>query len=136
MAQRSITLRQVLRPVNVDDGTRTYQLQPGVFLATMLSVTNVSAAPGLETFDPDHYRGRRLASDVEPATKELVSTFGHGIHTCPAQRFSISAIRTVVRGMVDRHDLSVTATPPPRRRQLGGVARAERVCVMRYRVRS
>jgi cytochrome P450 len=136
MAQRSITLRQVLRPVSIDDGVRTYRLQPGVLIATMLSVTNISAAPGLDTFDPDHYQGRRLAPGVEPATKELVSTFGHGIHTCPAQRFSISAIRMVIRGLIDRYELSVTSTPEPRRRQLGGVARAEQVCGMRYRARA
>ena len=136
MAQRSITLRQVIRPVTVDDGTRTYQLEPGVFLATMLSVTNQSAAPGLDRFDPDHYEGRRLAPSVALETKELVSTFGHGIHTCPAQRFSVSAIRTVVRGLVDRYDLTVASTPEPRRRQLGGVARAEQACIMSYRSRT
>ncbi len=136
MAQRSITLRQVLRPVSLDDGLRTYQLQPGVLIATMLSVTNVSAAPGLDAFDPDHYQGRRLAPGVGPETKELVSTFGHGLHTCPAQRFSISAIREVVRELAQRYDLSITATPEPRRRQLGGVARAQQACVMEYRLRS
>jgi cytochrome P450 len=136
MAQRSITLRQVIRPVTVDDGTRTYQLEPGVFLATMLSVTNQSAAPGLDRFDPEHYEGRRLAPSVALETKELVSTFGHGVHTCPAQRFSVSAIRTVVRGLVDRYDLTVASTPEPRRRQLGGVARAEQACIMSYRSRT
>jgi cytochrome P450 len=135
MAQRSITLRQVLRPVTVDDGSCVYELQPGVLLATMLSVTNRSAAEGLGVFDPDHYQGRRLVPSIDLETKELVSTFGHGVHTCPAQRFSISAIRTVVRGFVDRYDLSIASTPEPRRRQLGGVARAERICVMTYRNR-
>lgn len=135
MAQRSITLRQVLRPVTVDDGRETYRLEPGVLVATMLSVTNPSAGPGLDSFDPDHYEGRHLAPAVAPATKELVSTFGHGSHTCPAQRFSISAIRMVVNELVRRYDLSIDVTPEPRRRQLGGVARAERVCVMAYRSR-
>ncbi len=136
MAQRSITLRQVLHPVTVDDGRRTYHLEPGVLVATMLSVTNQSAAPGLDTFDPRHYEGRRLAPSVAPATKELVSTFGHGVHTCPAQRFSISAIRMVVRALVDRYHLTITSIPEPRRRQLGGVARAQHVCMMSYRNRS
>ena len=42
-------------------------LAPGVMIATMLSATNTSAAPGLERFDPDHYEGRRLAKAVAAA---------------------------------------------------------------------
>jgi hypothetical protein len=38
--------------------------------------------------------------------RELVSTFGHGRHSCPAQRFSISAIRIALRRLLDRYDLS------------------------------
>ena len=57
LAQRSLTLRQVLQPLDFDDGARSYRLAPGVLIATMLSVTNTSAAPGLERFDPDHYEG-------------------------------------------------------------------------------
>jgi cytochrome P450 len=137
MAQRSITLRQVLRPVELDDGVRTYRVDPGVMIATMLSVTNTTAAPGLDVFDPGHYRGRRLAPSVELASKEVVSTFGHGIHTCPAQRFSISAIVIAVRALVERFDFAPRFTRArPRARQIGGVARAARPCVVRYRVRT
>jgi cytochrome P450 len=136
MAQRSITLRQVLRPVELDDGVQTYRVDPGVMIATMLSVTNTTAAPGLEVFDPGHYRGRRLAPSVELPSKEVVSTFGHGIHTCPAQRFSISAIVMAVGALVERFDFEPRFTEArPRARQIGGVARAARPCVVRYRVR-
>jgi cytochrome P450 len=136
MAQRSLTLRQVVRPVDLDDGTTTYRVDPGVMIATMLSVTNTSAAPGLDHFDPAHYRGRRLAASVAVPTKEVVSTFGHGIHTCPAQRFSISAIVTAVRSLLERFDFEPRfAQARPRARQIGGVARAARPCVVRYRVR-
>lgn len=134
LAQRSITLREVLEPVEIDDGTRTYTLGPGTFVTTMLSVTNPTAAPGLERFDPAHYVGRRLAPDVEVATKELVSTFGHGSHSCPAARFSISAIRIAIRRLLDTYDLTPEFTrPEPRRRQLGGVARSQRPVRVRYR---
>lgn len=134
LAQRSITLREVLEPVEIDDGTRTYTLGPGTFVTTMLSVTNSTAAPGLERFDPAHYVGRRLAPDVPVATKELVSTFGHGVHSCPAARFSISAIRIAVRRLLESYDLELEAKhPSPRRRQLGGVARAQRPVRVRYR---
>jgi cytochrome P450 len=136
MAQRSITLRQVLRTVELDDGVQTYRVDPGVMITTMLSVTNTTAVPGLDTFDPAHYQGRRLAPSVVLPTKELVSTFGHGIHTCPAQRFSVSAIVIAVRALLERFDFEPRFTEArPRARQIGGVARSERPCVVRYRVR-
>jgi cytochrome P450 len=137
MAQRSITLRQVLRPVELDDGNRTYTVDPGVMITTMLSVTNTTAADGLDHFDPAHYQGRRLAPSVVLPTKELVSTFGHGIHTCPAQRFSISAIVIAVRRLLAQFDFEARFTDArPRSRQIGGVARAEEPCVVAYRSRS
>ncbi len=137
LAQRSITLREVLQPIDVDDEQRTYHLGPGTMLTTMLSVTNTTAAPGLDRFDPAHYDGRRLAGDVPLATKELVSTFGHGPHACPAARFSISAIRTAVRRLVETYDFDPPFFPSPtvRRRQIGGVARAQRPYRARYHAR-
>jgi cytochrome P450 len=139
LGQRSLTLRRVLRPLAVETERGKFELAPGVMLATMLSVTNPTAAPGLDRFDPDHYQGRRLADAVASAlpARELVSTFGHGAHACPAQRFSISAIRIAVRRLVERYDLAPRFTSAaPRARQLGGVARAERPCLVRYRRRS
>ncbi len=136
MAQRSITLRQVLIPIDVASGGTTYRLEPGVLLTTMLANHNTTAAPGLERFDPDHYQGRRLAPQVAVDPKEMVSTFGHGVHSCPAARFSISAIRISVRGLLDRYELEpLFTTASPRRRQIGGVARAARPCRVRYRSR-
>jgi len=136
MAQRSITLRQVLRAVDLHDGVRTYRVDPGVMITTMLSVTNTTAAPGLDVFDLTHYQGRRLAPSVVLPTKEVVSTFGHGAHTCPAQRFSISAIVTAVRALVGRYELEpLFHEARPRARQIGGVARAARPCMVRYRAR-
>jgi cytochrome P450 len=136
MAQNSLTLRQVMQPLEVDDGVRTYRLAPGTVLATMLSVNNTTAAPGLDTFDPDHYEGRKLSKNVPLEARELVSTFGHGRHSCPAQRFSISAIRIALRRLLERYELEPAfseATPRPR--QLGAVARASKPCRVRYRVR-
>lgn len=133
MAQRSITLREVLTPIDVDDGEQTYRLGPGTFLTTMLSVNNCTAAPGLEQFDPAHYdERRRLVPEVPVATKELVSTFGHGPHSCPAARFSISAIRIAVRSLLDSYDLTLDRAPEPRRRQIGGIARAQHPVTVRY----
>jgi len=136
MAQRSITLRQVVKEVDLDDGREVYRVEPGVMITTMLSVTNTTAAPGLDRFDPDHYEGRRLSEAVALPTKEVVSTFGHGIHRCPARRFSVSAIVTAVQGVVDHFELVPRfSSAAPRLRQIGGVARAQRPCVVDYRRR-
>jgi cytochrome P450 len=136
LAQRSLTLRRVLRPLELDTGGARYRLAPGVFLATMLSVTNPTAAPGLDRFDPDHYAGRRLADSVALPARELVSSFGHGRHACPAQRFSISAIRIAIRRLLERYDLEPRFREArPRARQIGGVARAARPCLVSYSTR-
>jgi cytochrome P450 len=136
LAQRSLTLRRVMRPLDIDAGGIRYRVEPGVMLATMLSVTNASAAPGLERFDPAHYQGRRLAEHVPLAARELVSTFGHGPHSCPAQRFSISAIRIALRRLLERFELEAGfADARPLRRQLGAVARAAGRCPVAYRAR-
>jgi cytochrome P450 len=136
LAQRSLTLRRVLRPFALETETGRHRLAPGVLLATMLSVTNPTAAPGLERFDPDHYRGRRLADAAAPPARELVSTFGHGRHACPAQRFSISAIRIAVRRLLERYELApLFRSAAPRRRQIGGVARAATPCFVAYAAR-
>jgi hypothetical protein len=104
-------------------------------ITTMLPVTNTSAAPGLECFNPAHYEGRKLVTDVPPA-RELVSTFGHGRHSCPAQRFSISAICISLRWLLERFELEPRFTAArPRPRQIGGVARAADACVVTYRRR-
>jgi cytochrome P450 len=120
----------------VDAGDDAYRLSPGTLLTTMLSVTNTSAAPGLDAFDPGHYTGRKLSPDVPLPTRELVSTFGHGSHTCPAARFSISAIRTSIRLLLLEYDFTPAfRSATPRRRQIGGVARAARPCRVAYRSR-
>lgn len=135
-AQRSITMRQVLRPIDVATDAGTLHVEPGVLLTTLLSVTNTTAEPTLARFDPDHYDGRRLVvADGLPA-KELVSTFGHGSHTCPAQRFSISAIATAVLALLTRYELTPRYEHPgPLTRQIGGVARADRPTPIAYRLR-
>ena len=67
---------------------------PGATIATLLPLTNTSAAPGLDTWDPGHWNGRRLAGSSRLEAIELVTAFGHGRHTCPAQPFSLSAMTT------------------------------------------
>lgn len=136
MAQRSITLRLVLQPIDVFDGQQTYRLEPGCFLTTLLSVTNTRAAEGLDRFDPEHYQGRRLAPGVGSEARELVSTFGHGPHSCPAQRFSITAIRVALQRLFAAFELEPRfTTAEPRKGQLGAVARAAAPCLVGFRRR-
>jgi cytochrome P450 len=136
LRQRSIVLRQVLKTTELSDEKTTYRAEPGVFLATMMSVTNTTASPGLDVFDPGNYRGPRFNRAGELSAKELVTTFGHGKHSCPAQVFSVSAIRHSVGRLLDRYALVKRfRDPQPLRRQLGGVARADRPCRVEYRLR-
>ena len=98
-------MRTVLATCTVRDATTNYELQPGIVLATMVPLTNTTAAPGLDGFDPDRWDGRRLRDDGGLPARELVVTFGHGPHRCPAQRFSLSAIGRAVRVLVDAYEL-------------------------------
>jgi cytochrome P450 len=137
LGQRSIMMRTVLERCELRDGTHTYQLEPGIVLATMVPLTNTSAMPGLETFDPDRWDGRRLRDEAALPARELVTTFGHGSHRCPAQRFSLSAIARPVRRLLDAYELTPefdAVRPLPL--QIGGVARADAPCPVSYRSRS
>lgn len=60
VAQRSITMRQVLQPLDFETDAGTFHLSPGVLITTMLSVTNTTADARLATFDADHYRAAPL----------------------------------------------------------------------------
>jgi cytochrome P450 len=136
VAQRSITLRRVQSDVEIDDGRTRYRVSPGVFVTTTLAITNTGAVPELDRFDPEHYEGRRLKPIAGLAAPELVSTFGHGRHSCPAQRFSVSAIRVALTGLLARFELEPQfAHATPLRAQIGGVARAAAPCVVAYRKR-
>jgi cytochrome P450 len=136
VAQRSIMLRAVLAPVELDDGSQRYRVDPGVTVATMLPLTNTSAAPGLDAWDPERWSGRRLADEASLPAKELVTTFGHGRHACPAQRFSLTAIARTVRCLVDTYELAPRfAAVHPYAEQIGGVARAAEPCPVTYRRR-
>jgi cytochrome P450 len=136
LGQRSIMMRTVLAPCELNDGARTYQLAPGLVLATMVPLTNTSAAPGLDRFDPDRWDGRRLRDESALPARELVTTFGHGLHRCPAQRFSTSAIVRTLRSLLAAFAMEPEFTEVrPLPGQIGGVARSEQPCPVRYRRR-
>ncbi len=137
LAQRSIMARYVTVAVSLDVGSAVYEVAPGVTIATLLPLTNTSAGPDLDRWDPDHWSRRRLADPGTLAGLELVTAFGHGRHTCPAQPFSLSAMTTSVTRLLGTfwwerawHD-----HPRPVPAQIGGVARALSPCPARYRLR-
>jgi cytochrome P450 len=137
MSQRSIVLRRVVSPIELSDERHTYRLAPGTLVATMLSVTNRSAAPGLDHFDSHNYRGATFLRAGDLPARELVTTYGHAKHTCPAHRFSTSAIRHATRELFERFELTPLFNDPRSlRRQIGGVARADRPCEVAYEARA
>jgi cytochrome P450 len=129
LGQRSIMLREVLRPITFDAGDRVYEIDAGVQLATMLPLTNL--ADGRDAFDLERASRDRASNDP------TITTFGHGSHRCPAQRFSLQTITRAVNRL--RADFALTprfdrVDAPPM--QIGGVGRAALPCPLAYERRA
>ena len=137
LAQRSIMARYVLQPVRMDVANAVYEVEAGVTIATLLPLTNTSAAPGLDTWDPIHWNRRRLADTSRIEAIELVTAFGHGRHTCPAQPFSLSTMTTAVARLLNDYELEPGWVDHPSavQAQIGGVARSADRCPLHYRRR-
>jgi cytochrome P450 len=135
LAQRSIMARYVSGEVTFATGDAVHRVSPGVTIATLLPLTNTSAAPGLDRWDPDRWNRRRLARPEALAAVELVTAFGHGRHTCPAQPFSLAAMTMSVARLLTAFawEPSWSGHPRPVRAQIGGVARSGAPCRAAYR---
>ena len=114
----------------------------GGHLRNELLLLALCAAAGYETSLflveslSDSLTAGRLRDEAALPAKELVATFGHGRHACPAQRFSLSAIVRTVRRLVDTYELEARfTTVRPYADQIGGVARAAEPCPVAYRRR-
>ena len=134
LAQRSIMSRAVLSPVCLDTGDVNYQVPPGWTIATLLPLLNTSAAPGLERWDPDRWTRHRLTDEKALSSPMLVTAFGHGRHSCPAQPFSLSAMTSAMTHLFGRYRMTPgwTTHPRPVPAQIGGVARADGPCRLDY----
>jgi cytochrome P450 len=129
LGQRSIMVREVLRPLVFSDGVREYRVERGVQLATMLPLTNSERVGS--SYAPSRWAERSLRRDV------TVTTFGHGLHRCPAQRFSVSAIVRTLEQLLANFDLTAEfADIVPLPSQIGGVARSAGPCPIAYRRRT
>lgn len=136
MAQRSIMARTVLQPVAFDTGDVTYAVEPGVTIATLLPLTN-TAGDSYDRWEPSRWNRNRIADTSGLASPQLVTAFGHGKHSCPAQPFSVSAMTMAVQRLFSAFDLEAgwTSHPRPVSAQIGGVARSASPTLMRYRRR-
>jgi len=134
MAQRSIMSRYVLETVVLSDGSNTFEVDPGVTIATLLPLTNTSSAPGYDTWKPDRWNRRRLADTHDLEAVELVTVFGHGKHTCPAQPFSLAAMTAATMTLLSNFEWvpNWVERPEPVPAQIGGVARAGSPCSVLY----
>lgn len=134
MAQRSIMSRAVLAPVDLDTGAITYRVPAGWTIATLLPLLNTTVAPGLDIWDPDRWHRHRLADEKALPSPMLVTAFGHGRHSCPAQPFSLAAMTTAMTHLLGRYRMAPrwTSHPRPVPEQIGGVARAAGPCIVDY----
>jgi cytochrome P450 len=134
LAQRSIMSRAVLAPVDLDTGDQTYRVPAGWTIATLLPLLNTSAAPGLDTWDPARWNRYRLVDAASLPSPMLVTAFGHGKHSCPAQPFSLAAMTTALTRLLSTYDMTPSwpSYPRPVPAQIGGVARSADPCPVRY----
>ena len=137
LAQRSIMPRFVLAELDFDTGDASYRVAPGTTIATLLPVTNTTAGSGLHHWDPRRWNRHRLVEPSDLASVQLVTAFGHGRHSCPAQPFSLSAMAMTATRLFGAYELAPCwdAAPVPLPGQIGGVARAGGPTPVSYRRR-
>jgi len=137
MAQRSIMSRAVLSPVDLHTGDVTYRVPADWTIATLLPLLNTSAAPGLERWDPDRWGRHRLKDQAALPSPMLVTAFGHGKHSCPAQPFSLAAMTSAMTRLFGHYRMTPrwTTYPRPVPEQIGGVGRAADPCPVDYTTR-
>ncbi|TPG31412.1 cytochrome P450 [Mycolicibacterium hodleri] len=134
LAQRSIMARAVVEPVAFDTGAGVVDVPPGWTIATLLPLLNTSVAPGLEGWEPARWNRHRLAEAGALASPMLVTAFGHGKHSCPAQPFSLSAMTMAMTRLLGGYDMTPLWEdyPCPVPAQIGGVARSAGRCEALY----
>ena len=123
-----------MAPVDLDTGDQTYRVPAGWTIATLLPLLNTSAAPDLQHWNPDRWHRYRLADTASLPSPMLVTAFGHGKHSCPAQPFSLAAMTAAMTRLLNTYDMTPSWPhyPRPVPAQIGGVARSADPCPVDY----
>lgn len=137
LAQRSIMPRYVLAELEFEVENAVYSVAPGTTIATLLPLNNSSAGPGLEHWDPRRWNRHRLVDPSDLASVQLVTAFGHGRHSCPAQPFSLAAMAMTATRLFGTYELTPSwdTSPVALAVQIGGIARAAGAAPVSYRRR-
>ena len=137
LAQRSIMPRYVLAELDFEVENAVYSVAPGTTIATLLPLTNTSAGPGLQHWDPRRWNRHRLIEPSDLASGQLVTAFGHGRHSCPAQPFALAAMAMTATRVFGAYELTHAwdSPPAPLPVQIGGIARAAGPAQVSYRRR-
>jgi cytochrome P450 len=123
--------------VDFDAGDAIYRVWPGATIATLLPLTNTSAGPGLGQWNPRRWKRHRVVDPGNLAAVELVTSFGHGRHSCPAQPFALAAMAMTAMHLFGSYEMTPRwpSAPVPLAGQIGGVARAAAPTPVSYRRR-
>ena len=129
--------RYVLAELEFEVENAVYSVAPGTTIATLLPLTNTSAGPGLEHWDPRRWNRHRLVDPSDLASVQLVTAFGHGRHSCPAQPFSLAAMAMTATRLFGTYELTPSwdTSPVALAVQIGGIARAAGAAPVSYRRR-
>ena len=122
------------QPVEVDDGIHRLAVEPGVTIATLLPLTNLTAAPGLDRWDEARWAGRRLRGRGRPPGARA----RHGVRPRQAHLPGPAVLAgrdhprrdAPPRSLRPRRRPTTTREPVPA--QIGGVARSADPCPVRY----
>ena len=95
-----------------------------------MPLLNTSAAPDLQAWEPNRWHRYRLADAASLPSPMLVTAFGHGKHSCPAQPFSLAAMTAAMTRLLGAYEMTPDWPnyPRPVPAQIGGVARSADPC--------
>ena len=130
LAQQSITLRKVMKTCQFGD----FRIPPGYYLATLLSITNQQTPSGQPP--ADQFWPFRNLTTLTGTMQYAVSTFGHGFHACPGQRFAMVVTKVFLIHLITgphsltlQPDFADVEIPPS---SVGAVARSQHPCTVTY----
>ena len=137
MSQRSIVLRRVVTPIEVADEKATYRVSPARSLRRCCRSPTSPPPKGSTSSTSTTTEARFFFVQMIWPHASWSPPTAMASTPAPAHRFSTSAIRHSVGELFRRYELSAEFDAPlPLPRQIGGVARADRPCKVRYRARS